>query len=151
MKHVLMSKFQGEFKFEQKLLILSLFGKFIAWIFDASQTRIYSGKDVIELLQQKEFYYTCLNIFPGVSQEEVDEMFRYSCELITMKSMRACVEEGGWREIILSNGRFIYVNVIRKRIQWRKPFEEKSFRDFSTCDIDTFIAVVLQQNLLLRG
>jgi hypothetical protein len=120
-------------------------------IFDAQHIRIYSGKDVVELLQPKEFYYACLSLFPGLTDEEINAMFQYSCEIITAKSLRACIEEGGWREISLSSGKTLYVNVNRKRLQWKQPYHPSSFRDSSSCDIETFVSVALQQKLLFRG
>lgn len=120
-------------------------------IFDTHKARLISARDVCELLQQKEFYYACLAVHPAISDEEVEAMFQQACEMISAKSLRACAEEGGWREVILENGIKVYANVNHQKLQWTKPFEASSFRDSSCCDIDTFIAVVMQQNLLTRG
>ena len=120
-------------------------------IFDAFQLRSISGREVSEVLSKKEFFYACSAILPSISEYEVDEMFNEACELIRKRSLRACVEEGGWREVLLENGRKVHVNINMKRAQWRAPYTEHSYFDSSGVDIETFVAVVLQQNLLMRG
>lgn len=120
-------------------------------VFDPQQIRVWSGREVCDILSKKEFYYSCLSMYPAISEEEVDSMFQEACDLITKRTLRACVEEGGWREVLLEEGKIVYANVHTKKLQWRKPYDEASFRDSSGVEIDTFVSMALQQNLLIRG
>jgi hypothetical protein len=116
-----------------------------------SHLRGWSGREVCELLSKKEFYYAAASLYPSVSEEEVGMMFEEACDVITRRTQRQCIEEGGWREIMLENGRVAYANINTKSVQWRKPFDASCFHDASGVDIETFTAIVLQQNLLIRG
>lgn len=122
-------------------------------VFDTSGSaaRTWSGREVCDILSKKEFFYSAAAMLPEITDEEVDDMFEEACEQITRRTLRLCVEEGGWREIMLENGRKLYANVISKTVQWRKPFDEACFRDSSGVDVETFVTFALQQNLLIRG
>ena len=70
-------------------------------IFDLEDVRNWSGKEVCEVLSRKEFRQACHTILPGVSEEETDLMFDEACQAVTRRSLRACVEEGGWRQLVV--------------------------------------------------
>ena len=122
-------------------------------VFDTggSATRAWSGREVCDILSKKEFFYAAAAMLPDIADDEVDDMFDEACEFISRRTLRLCVEEGGWRELQLENGRHLYANVISRTVQWRKPFDESSFHDSSGVDIETFVIFALQQNLLIRG
>lgn len=122
-------------------------------VFDTSgnTTRAWSGREVCEVLSKKEFFYAAAALFPDITEEEVANMFDEACETVTARTLRLCVEEGGWRELALSDGRKVYVNVISRTVQWKKPYDASCFHDSSGVDIETFVVVALQQDLLIRG